>query len=126
MNKTILIIGNPTNELDSYPTRILNDLTKSFPRWIFVHWDPSEELPPDTDSSVICIDTVIGIKQPQKFTTIEEFSLSPRNTVHDFDLCIALKLLVKIKKLRSVIIIGVPIKENNNTYSQLCTILRSI
>ena len=57
---------------------------------------------------------VAGLKKVQVFTEkdLDNIVLSPRTSVHDFDLNFQLKYLKKLGKLKNVIIIGLPMSDS--------------
>lgn len=107
-SQTVLILGNNTDPNDVVPHSILKEIKEEYPQIHFVSWDPTEELPENIGKDLTLIDVVKGITQMTIFHSLEEFEHSPRNTVHDFDLPIALKLLQKLKKVEKITIIGIP------------------
>ena len=56
---------------------------------------------------------------------IEALILSPRGSVHDFDLAFQLRYLKKLDKLGRTIIIGVP-QQGEADYSRIQSILRKL
>lgn len=115
MKKTVLYLGNPVLGSDSKPLQLIPLLQKKFPQINFLHYDPTEELPEATpDQDLIIIDTVIGITKVQVMHHLDNLSLSPRNSVHDFDLVINLKLMKKLGKIKGVKIIGIPAQGDDN------------
>lgn len=106
--KTVLVLGNEFEDIDALPIKILPRLQKQLPTIDFLLFDPTEELPPDIGEEMILIDTVVGLQTITVFHTLEEFSLSPRVTVHDFDLPLFLGMLKKLGKLNDITIIGLP------------------
>lgn len=110
--KTILVVGNEIEECDSIAIQVVQQIKEDFQNITFLHWDPTEELPGLLDNDIVLIDTIQGIHHVKIFETIEDFSKSPRNTVHDFDLPIALGLLSKIKKIKTIKIFGIPMNED--------------
>lgn len=113
MNKQrVLVLGNPIEKLDSPAVNLIPRLKKTFPCINFVHFDPTEELPQNTiNKDLIIIDTVIGLKNVTKFNGLNYWALSPRVTAHDFDLPLHLGILKKLRKIKKIIIIGIPAKE---------------
>jgi Ni,Fe-hydrogenase maturation factor len=105
--KTIYLVGNLLVEEDSLPIKLKPDLEKAFPDIDFREFDPTEDLPEDTEELVI-IDTVLGIKEPHVFTDIDQFSTQKNYSMHDFDLGWQLKLYKKLRMINEVKIIGVP------------------
>src|SRR5215208_1472300 len=56
---------------------------------------------------------------------IDAFVLSPRGTVHDFDLAFQLRYLRKLDKLGRITVIGVP-QQGEADYSRIQSILRKL
>lgn len=112
MKKTIYILGNPLLPTDSLPVNILPQLQKNCPDFSFEVFDPTEDLPLDTDQEFIFIDTVIGIDTVIIFHDLRYFAYSPRVTVHDFDLPLNLGVLQKLGKIKKITIIGIPQESN--------------
>lgn len=110
MKKSVFYLGNPLLKADNLQIRLIWDLKKLFPNLSFIHFDPTEEFPEKNPENLILIDTVIGIEKVTCFNDLNQWSISPRNTVHDFDLPVSLGLLQKLGKLKKVTIIGVPAK----------------
>lgn len=108
MKKVIFILGNPLLENDSLPVAIKPLLIRNFPDFEFKHVDPSEG--DEISGNPVIIDTVIGIKKIRVFKNLTDFQKSPRNSVHDYDLHLYLGLMLKLKKISSFTIIGIPEK----------------
>lgn len=109
----IYVLGNPLLKEDSLPLKILPKLKKELPKINFEIIDPNENFPPKDEKELIILDTVLGIKKPcilnlADFENKKKTPISP----HDYDLLFHLLLLKKIKKLKKVIIIGIPADEN--------------
>ena len=105
---TIYVLGNPLEERDNTVFALIPHLQKMLPDTHFTHIDPTEEWPDIENKKLILIDVVHGVDHISVFHDIREFADSPRFTVHDFDLTIALPLLIKLKKITSYTIIGIP------------------
>lgn len=112
MKKTVYVLGNSEESLDQEAVRLIPELMKSFPHINFIHFDPTEEFPENTSDKLILMDTVIGLDKVTTFNNIDYWKLSPRVTVHDYDLPIMLGILKKIGKIRNITIIGIPYKGN--------------
>lgn len=110
MKKTVYVLGNPLLKIDSKPVQMLPVLQENFPQIRFIRIDPTEEFFLDSASDLILIDTVIGLRDPVLITDMNKWQLSSRVSVHDFDLPISLGILKKLGKIKSVKIIGVPVK----------------
>lgn len=113
MKKKIYVFGNPLVEIDFIPLKIVEKLKDEFPDLVFEAVDPNENFPPDGEKDLTILDTVMGIKEPT-LLDLNDFDrpggrkktpISP----HDYDLLLHLLLLRKMRKIRNVKIIGVPI-----------------
>lgn len=105
----IYVFGNPLVQEDSIPLQILPELKKKFSQVEFIVTDPNENFPPEGEKNLVIIDTVKGISKPEildlgDFDQKKETPISP----HDYDLLFHLLLLIKMKKIESVKIIGIP------------------
>ena len=107
MNKIVYIVGNQLVDEDALPLKLAPLLRTEFPEIEFKEFDPTENLPEDTDE-LIMIDTVRGIKEPHVFTDIDQFVNQATYSLHDFDLGWQLKLYKKLRMIDKVKIIGVP------------------
>jgi len=105
----IYVFGNILLKEDSLPLKLLPDLQREFPKIEFIICDPNENFPPNGEKNLIILDTVKGIKEPMilDFSNLENIKSTPISP-HDYDLMFHLQFLVKLKKINSVIIIGVP------------------
>lgn len=110
MKKNVYVLGNPIESLDRSAVKLIPKLRKSFPHINFIHFDPTEEIKPNDKDNLILIDTVIGIDKVTVFHDLSYLSLSPRVTVHDYDLPINLGLMQKLGKIKNITIIGIPKK----------------
>ena len=108
MKRNIYVLGNPLVPQDCLPVKLIPYLRKKIPEFKFIHLDPTEEIELDESGELILLDTVIGIKKVKKFNGLNHWILSPRISLHDYDLPLQLGLLTKLKKISKVIIIGIP------------------
>jgi hypothetical protein len=102
----IFVFGNPDIEMDSLPITLLPKLEEQFPTHTFTVLDPNEEW--DVPKDMLIIDTVVGIDTVTVFENLTSFLKAPRVTCHDFDAYANLQFLMKLKKIDSVRIIGIP------------------
>jgi hypothetical protein len=102
----VYLVGNPLVNKDSLPILIKPCLQKTFPRVLFEEIDPIENFVPEEGS--IIIDTVIGLRFPTWFDSIDAFVTKSSVNVHDYDLGFHLALLKKMNKLNSIRILGIP------------------
>lgn len=127
MKKVIFVAGNPLVGNDSLPVKLISKLQKQFPDYDFVHWDPTEEIPISKNRELIIIDTVAGIKKVTIINDLNHIILSPRVSLHDYDLPIQLGLLKKLKKINKFIIIGIPeFYKPDETLKEIRNILKTI
>lgn len=107
----VLVLGNPIEKSDRFAVKLLPSLRKKFPLLDFIHFDPTEELPQNIiDEELIIIDTVVELTKVTKFKDLNQWAISPRVTVHDYDLPLSLGILKKLGKIKKVTIIGIPAK----------------
>lgn len=102
----VYVVGNSLVLRDSMPLRILPALRHAFPQYTFELVDPNENFIPEAGS--IILDTVEGIDKVTWFSDIDAFDVTKSVSPHDYDLGFHLKLLMKLKKIISVHILGVP------------------
>ena len=120
----IYVFGNPLVKEDSLPLKILPKLKKIFSQIKFKVVDPNENFPPRNEKKLIILDTVQGLKQPKiiKLTDLQELKKTP-NSTHDYDLGMHLLLLKKLKKIKSVKIIGLPFTLKKTHYNLLLQLI---
>lgn len=126
--KTIYVLGNLVEPMDNAAVRLLPKLKKKFPRINFLAFDPTEELPPDIlKKELIIIDAVAGIDRVTKFEGLSHWRLSPKNTVHDFDLPLSLGILQKLGRLKNITVIGIPAEQKTKrVWRDLIQLLNAI
>lgn len=108
MNKTVYVLGNPLVKADSQAFNLLPLLSKEFSGLKFEPYDPTEEIDININTDLIVLDTGINLKKTVLFRDLKYFELSPRNSVHDYDLPLQLGLMKKLGKFNNVYIIAVP------------------
>lgn len=111
-SRVMYVLGNEVEPLDKMPIKLFPHLRKMFPQITFQRLDPTEELPVNEPEEFILIDTVMGISKVEMINDLNHLSLSPRVTLHDYDLPLSLGLAKKLGKIKKVTIIGVPPKGN--------------
>ena len=76
----------------------------------FVFVGPNEDVPFANEPRVFILDTVLGIEDVAlvEGDELDGLLLSPRGSVHDFDLAFQLRYLKKLGKLGEVTLIGIP------------------
>src|SRR5215211_7640218 len=87
--------------------RRLEDTTEGIS---FVFVKPNEDAPFVNERHVVILDTVQGIREVTLIEGdgIDGLILSPRGSVHDFDLAFQLRYLKKLNRLGEVTIISIP------------------
>ena len=105
----IYILGTPLVSKDATIISILPQLQECFPHISFKHIDPTEGLP--SEDHLIIIDAAEGINSITLLdeSNIDNFTLSPTISVHDFDLAFELKLQKKVGELQDFTIIAIPV-----------------
>jgi len=110
----IYVFGNQLIDEDSVPLKISPKLKKIFPDIKFIQVDPNENFPDANEKDLVIIDTVKGLKKICliQFSDLEMIKKSPVSP-HDYDLLFHLQLLMKLGKVNSVMIIGLPYLADN-------------
>jgi hypothetical protein len=103
---TVYIVGNPEAEGDKIPFVILPQLRRAFPSVQFQEADPNENFIPEEGS--VIIDAVEGIDSVRSFDSLDEFAEHHTVSAHDYDLAFHLRVLKKLHKIDSVVILGIP------------------
>ena len=119
----VYLVGNLLVEEDAGPVKMKPDLEAAFPKVEFREFDPTEDLPEDSEDLII-IDTVQGIKEPRVFTDIDDFQTVKPYSMHDFDLGWQLKLYKKLRMINKVTIIGIPMRyDKKSVIKKIKTVL---
>ncbi|MEW6721863.1 MAG: hypothetical protein AB1324_01225 [Candidatus Micrarchaeota archaeon] len=103
----VLVFGNPLVRKDSISLRILPKLREAFPDVEFKEFDAAENLESEGKDLVI-LDAAEGIREVSLIEDIGSLSSGKIYSMHDFDLAITLKLLMKLGRLQRVRIIAIP------------------
>ena len=115
MKVVVLCFGNEFVDIDRLPIILYKELKGKIPNVEFVNCEsPSEILDYSDYDKIFILDVVKGIKH---VSVIEDFDqLKDRKifTLHDFDLGLFLKLISKVKKIKNLKIIGIPIDHDKN------------
>jgi hypothetical protein len=119
MKRNIYFCENNIETKDQLPKGLIVKLQKRFPTINFLHFDPNEEfVKPEKD--LVIIDTVYGIKEIRIFKNLQHLQLSPRVTMHDYDLSIHLGIMKKLGKINKIKIVAIPINiTTNQIYKKL-------
>lgn len=110
MKKKVYVFGNEDVEIDSKTFEYIERLRQDFDNLEFVKVLPNSDVPFGDEENVIIFDAVQGIKNIHIFSEkdIDKIQLSPRTSVHDFDLGFQIKYLLKLGRLKKILIIGIP------------------
>ena len=106
----VYVFGNEYVAEDIRAIEVARELQNTVEGVSFVFVGPNEEVPFADEPRVVILDTIQGI-QDVALVEGDEFDgllLSPRGSVHDFDLTFQLRYLKKLGKLGEVTIIGIP------------------
>lgn len=108
----IYVFGNEDYQPDSMALNVMKDLQKLKLGVKFIVVKPNQDLPFAGEDKVILMDNIAGIDKVMqiKDEDLDKLVMSPRNSVHDFDLGFQIKYLKKLGKLGEVIIIGLPME----------------
>jgi Ni,Fe-hydrogenase maturation factor len=123
----VYVFGNTDAPEDRRAVEVVRQLDPVIDNVSFVFVGPNEDIPFADEGRVVILDTVRGIRDVALIPgdEIDRFVLSPRATVHDFDLAFQLKYLRKIGRLGEVKVIGVP-QEGEVDYPRVRSILRKL
>ena len=102
----VYVFGNQDLSDDNQATKIAEEL--DLPGVEFVYIKPNQDLPVNEDEKLVVLDTVEGIDEVTLFdgTDLDSITLSPRTSVHDYDMGFQLKYLNKLGKLGNVKIVS--------------------
>ncbi|MFO0703207.1 MAG: hypothetical protein U0525_00590 [Patescibacteria group bacterium] len=114
MKKIVYVFGNEDVEMDAKTFEYVEKLKHDFDKLEFVRVSPNSDVPFSNKEDVIIFDTVLGIDNIHIFSEkdIDKVQLSPRTSVHDFDLGFQIKYLLKLGKLKKIRIIGIPMNKH--------------
>lgn len=123
----VYIFGNQHLEEDNLAFEVSQKLANQIKGLEFITVQPNEDLPFADFKEVTIMDTILGINQITLIheDDLDKILLSPRNSVHDFDLGFQLKYLKKLGKLQKVTIIGLP-QQGEIDYLLIHSILRKL
>lgn len=107
----VYVFGNEDLDCDNLAIRLAGELGGKFKDISFAFVKPNEDVPFTNGEDVYILDMVKGINKIQLLTEedLDKLIISPRTSVHDFDLGFQLRYLKKLGKLGRVTIIGVPL-----------------
>ena len=123
----IYVFGNEYVAEDKRAVEVAKELEGTIEGISFVFVRPNEDVPFVDEPHVVILDTVQGIEDAALLAgdEIDSLILSPRGSVHDFDLAFQLRYLKKLDKLGKVTIIGIP-QEGELDYRRIQSIFRKL
>jgi Ni,Fe-hydrogenase maturation factor len=123
----IYVFGNEYVAEDKRALEVAGELEDTIEGVSFVFVKPNEDVPFVNERHVVILDTVQGIQDVMlvEGDSIDELLLSPRGSVHDFDLAFQLRYLKKLNKLGKVTIIGIP-QDGEVDYLRIQSIFREL
>jgi Ni,Fe-hydrogenase maturation factor len=122
----VYVFGNKYVEEDKRAIEVASELEDTVEDISFVLVKPNEDVPFVDEPRVVVLDTVLGIQEVVvEGEGIEALLLSPRGSVHDFDLTFQLRYLRELGKLGEVTVIGIP-QEREVDYLRIKSILRKL
>jgi Ni,Fe-hydrogenase maturation factor len=123
----IYVFGNEYVADDKRAIEVARELQGTIEGISFVFVDPNEDVPFVNEPHVVILDTVQGIWDVTlvEGDGLDGLILSPRGSVHDFDLAFQLRYLKKLNKLGYVTVIGIP-QEGEVDYLRIQSIFRKL
>jgi Ni,Fe-hydrogenase maturation factor len=123
----IYVFGNEYVAEDKRAIEVARELEGAIGDISFVFVRPNEDVPFVNERQVVILDTVQGIQGVALIEgdRIDGLTLSPRGSVHDFDLAFQLRYLKKLGKLGEITIVGIP-QEGEIDYFRIQSILRKL
>ena len=121
----VYVFGNEDVAEDKSAIEVARRLRNTIEGISFVVVSPNEDVPFSGERRVVILDTVQGIHGVALIEGVDDVRLSPRGSVHDFDLAFQLRYLKKLGKLGDVTVIGIP-QEGELDYLRIRSILRKL
>jgi Ni,Fe-hydrogenase maturation factor len=123
----IYVFGNEYVAEDERAIEVARELEGAIEGISFIFVNPNEDVPFVNERHVVILDTVQELQDVALIEGdgIDGLILSPRGSVHDFDLALQLRYLKKLNKLGEVTIIGIP-QEGEVDYLRIQSILRKL
>ena len=123
----VYVFGNEYVAEDQRAIEVARELEGAIEGISFVFVNPNEDVPFVDQRLSVILDTVEGIQDVAlvEGDRIDGLVLSPRGSVHDFDLAFQLRYLRKLGKLGELTIIGIP-QEGEVDYLRIQSILRKL
>jgi Ni,Fe-hydrogenase maturation factor len=106
----VYVFGNEYVAEDKEAIEVVRELQNTVEGVSFIFLEPNEDVPFADEPRVVILDTVQGIQDVAlvEGDELDGLLLSPRGSVHDFDLVFQLRYLEKLGKLGTVTLIGIP------------------
>jgi Ni,Fe-hydrogenase maturation factor len=123
----VYVFGNEYVAEDKRAIEVARELEGAIEGISFVFVNPNEDVPFVDQRLSVILDTVEGIQDVAlvEGDRIDGLVLSPRGSVHDFDLAFQLRYLRKLGNLGEFTIIGIP-QEGEVDYLRIQSILRKL
>jgi Ni,Fe-hydrogenase maturation factor len=123
----IYVFGNNDYKQDKKAFLAAKKLKDPFPDIEFIEIDLNKDLPFDSNSPVVILDTVDGIERVELLQNddLDKLITKSSTSVHDFDLGFQIQYLKKLGKLGKISIIGIPMKGKVD-YLRIQLILRKL
>ncbi len=123
----VYVFGNEDVPEDRRAIEVAHNLQGSLEEVSFVSIRPNEDVPFVDERPVVILDTAQGIEQVTLIEgeEVDRLVLSPRGSVHDFDLAFQLRYLRKLDRLGEVVIVAVP-QEGEVDYLRIQSIFRKL
>jgi Ni,Fe-hydrogenase maturation factor len=123
----VYVFGNEHVKRDRRAIEVARALEGAVEGVSFVFVGPNEDVPFAGERRAVILDTVEGIHDVTVLEgdSVDGLALSPRASVHDFDLVFQLKYLKKLGKLGEVTVVGVP-QEGDPDHRRIQSILRKL
>src|SRR5215213_1439865 len=123
----VYVFGNEHVAEDKRAIEIARELEDKVEGISFVFVRPNEDVPFVDEPRVVILDTVQGLQDVAVVDgdELEGLLLSPRGSVHDFDLAFQLRYLKKLGKLGEVTVLGIP-QEGEVDHFLIKSILRKL
>jgi len=124
--KKIYVFGNKDLDIDNIAIKVSDEINHYFSEIIFQIQDPNDDFLPD-EKEIVILDAAKGIDKITTFNNLDLLLVSPRVTLHDFDIAFNLKLLKKIGRIEKVTIIAIPAdKTVDEIYQDLINVIKTL
>jgi Ni,Fe-hydrogenase maturation factor len=123
----VYVFGNEYVAEDRRAIEVARELEGTLDGISFVFVDPNADVPFMDEQRVVILDTVQGARDVALVEggELEGLILSPRGSVHDFDLAFQLRYLKRLGKLGRVTIISIP-QEGEVDHLRIKSIFRKL